>query len=212
MIDARVRRWLERPLSRVATWIDVPWVSPDRVTALGLGLGLTSALASAAAWWWPALVLWVVSRACDGLDGPLARRRAARSRADDDVAPSGAGGFFDIVADFAVYGSTVVGVAFGATRSEGVPWWPFLLVLLTYYVNGTAFLAFSSIAERTGRQIDDGRSLSFLDGLAEGFETIVVHCLWLVLPASSGVIATVWAVLVGLSAARRMVVGRAMLR
>lgn len=34
---------------------------------------------------------------------------------------------------------------------------PFLAVLLAYYINGTAFLAFSSIAERTGRGLDDGR-------------------------------------------------------
>ena len=74
----------------------------------------------------------------------------------------------DITADFIVYGATIVGVAVGATSGHGAPWWPFLLVLLAYYVNGTAFLAFSSIAERTGRTIEDGRSLSFLGGLAEG--------------------------------------------
>lgn len=87
----------------------------------------------------------------------------------------------DAGADFAVYGATVVGVAIGAACG-GAPWWPFLLVLLAYYVNGTAFLAFSSIAERADRRIDDGRSLSFLGGLAEATETIAVHALWLVLP------------------------------
>ncbi|WP_219418705.1 hypothetical protein [Pseudonocardia nigra] len=70
--------------------------------------------------------------------------------------------------------------------------WPFLLVLLAYYVNGAAFLAFSSIAERSERtrsadqgrisvRIDDGRSLSFLGGLTEGTETVLVHTLWLLL-------------------------------
>ncbi len=88
-----------------------------------------------------------------------------------------------------------------------VAWLPFLLVLLACYVNGTAFLAFSSIAERTGRQRQDGRSLSFLGGLAEGTETIVVHSLWLVIPALAGVIATVWAAVVGVSAAQRIVAG-----
>ena len=118
-------------------------------------------------------MLWLVSRAADGLDGPLARRRRARG-----VGDAGAGGFFDITADFTVYGATVVGVAIGS----GGPLWPFLLVLLAYYVNGAAFLAFSSIAERSGRTLDDGRSLSFLGRIAEGTETIVVHTLWLLLP------------------------------
>lgn len=80
-------------------------------------------------------------------------------------------------------------------------------MLLAYYVNGTAFLAFSSIAERTGRQHQDGRSLSFLGGLAEGTETIAVHSLWLIIPTHAGVIAFVWAAVVGLSAAQRVVAG-----
>ena len=210
MIDARLRRRLERPLDHAAERIDVAWVSPDRLTMAGLVLGLGSAAASAATWWLPALALWLLSRACDGLDGPLARRRA-RAAATRGEAISLAGGFFDITADFVVYGATVVGVAIGATRAEGAQWWPFLLVLFAYYVNGTAFLAFSSIAERAGRRIDDGRSLSFLGGLAEGAETIVVHCLWLVWPGSAGTIAAVWAAVVGVSAAHRIVAGRAAL-
>ena len=91
--------------------------------------------------------------------------------------------------------------------STDADWLPFLLVLLAYYVNGTAFLAFSSIAERTGRQREDGRSLSFLGGLAEGTETIVVHSLWLVFPARASAIAVVWAVVVGVSAAQRIAAG-----
>ncbi len=111
-----------------------------------------------------------------------------------------------------VYGATVVGVAVGATTGEGAPWWPFLLVLLAYYVNGTALLAFSSIAERAGRTRDDGRSLSFLGGLAEGTETIVVHTLWLAVPAAAGPIAVVWVVVVGVGAAERVVAGYRALR
>ena len=75
---------------------------------------------------------------------------------------------------------------------QGAPWWPFLLVLMAYYVNGAAFLAFSSTAERTGSTIDDGRSLSFLGGLAEGAATVVVYSLWLLLPAIAWQIALVW--------------------
>jgi phosphatidylglycerophosphate synthase len=116
---------------------------------------------------------------------------------------AGAGGFLDITCDFVVYGATVVGVGVGA----GGELWPFLLVLLAYYVNGTAFLAFSSIAERAGRRLDDGRSLSFLGGLAEGAETIAVHTLWLLLPFWAEPIAVVWAAVVAISAAHRIVTG-----
>jgi phosphatidylglycerophosphate synthase len=208
MLDAPARRFLDRPLSDLARLLDRPFVSPNRLTMLGMATGLASAATAAAQLWWWALGLWLFSRVMDGLDGPLARRRRAAAHGNPET-PHGseAGGFLDITADFAVYGATVVGVAVGATGQYDAEWLPFLLVLLAYYVNGTAFLAFSSIAERTGRQRQDGRSLSFLGGLAEGTETIAVQSLWLVIPANAGVIATVWAAVVGLSAAQRIVAG-----
>lgn len=208
MLDAAARRVLDRPLSGLARLIDRPLVSPNRLTLLGLATGLASAATAAGQLWWWALGLWLFSRAMDGLDGPLARRRRAAALAGTESQHgSEAGGFLDITADFIVYGATVVGVAIGATAQYGVGWLPFLAVLLAYYVNGTAFLAFSSIAERTGRQRQDGRSLSFLGGLAEGTETIAVHSLWLVIPAQAGLIGTAWAAVVGLSAAQRVVTG-----
>jgi len=175
---------------------------------LGLATGLASAATAAGQLWWWALGLWLFSRAMDGLDGPLARRRQTTELGNTRKSPtSEAGGFLDITADFAVYGATVVGVAIGATAQYDADWLPFLLLLLAYYVNGTAFLAFSSIAERTERQREDGRSLSFLGGLAEGTETIAVHSLWLVIPAHAGVIAIVWAAVVAVSAVQRTVAG-----
>ncbi|MGB3771098.1 MAG: CDP-alcohol phosphatidyltransferase family protein [Rhodococcus sp. (in: high G+C Gram-positive bacteria)] len=207
MIDNFLRRHLDGPLARVAASLDRPAITPDRLTGAGLLVGLGSALAAGLQWWWVALVLWLLSRAADGLDGPLARRRKAASGSTSE-----AGGFFDITADFVVYGSTVVGVAFGVTAAYDAPWWPFLLVLLAYYINGTAFLAFSSIAERTDRRIDDGRSLSFLGGLAEGAETIAVHSLWLLFPMFGDSIAVVWAVVVAVSSGQRIVAGYRALR
>lgn len=203
MFDVVLRRALDRPLRRAAAVLDRPGITADRLTLAGLVLGLGSAAAAAAGWWVSAVVLWLVSRLADGLDGPLARRRRARGEGD-----AGAGGFLDITADFCVYGATVVGVGLGA----GGPLWPFLLVLLAYYINGTAFLAFSSIAERAGRTIDDGRSLSFLGGLAEGGETIAVHTGWLILPFWAGQIALAWAGIVALSAVHRVVAGYRALR
>ncbi|PFG32872.1 CDP-alcohol phosphatidyltransferase family protein [Sanguibacter antarcticus] len=203
MLDTAARQVLARPLADLARLVDHPRVSPNRLTLLGLATGLASAAAAAGHLWWWALALWWFSRAMDGLDGPLARRRRAAAHTPE----TGAGGFLDITADFTVYGATVVGVAIGATSQHGASWLPFMAVLLAYYVNGAAFLAFSSIAERTGRQRDDGRSLSFLGGLAEGTETIIVHSLWLAFPAHADVIATLWAAVVGVSAVQRIVAG-----
>ncbi len=208
MLDRPVRALIARPVDALARAVDRPGITPDGLTLLGLALGLGSAVAAGFQLWALALVLWLSSRVIDGLDGALARRRKAEGRGGE----SEAGGFLDITADFAAYGATVVGVAFGAAAAFDAPWWPFLLVLLAYYLNGAAFLAFSSIAERTGRRIDDGRSLSFLGRIAEGTETIIVHSLWLIVPFWAAPIAVVWAVIVAVSAVQRMVVGYRALR
>ena len=209
MLDRPARALLERPVGALAAALDRPGITPDGLTLVGLALGLGSAVAAATQLWALALALWLVSRVIDGVDGALARRRRADGRLSGD---SQAGGFLDITADFLVYGASVLGVALGATVAFDAPWQPFAAVLLAYYVNGAAFLAFSSIAERTGRQLDDGRSLSFLGRLAEGTETIVVHSLWLIVPIWSWQLATAWAVFVGISAVQRMVAGYRALR
>jgi len=205
VLDTRLRQALSPVLARAAAGLDRSWITPNRLTAAGLVLGLGSAVAAATGHWWWALVLWLTSRLADGLDGPLARRRPGRHN-------PAVGGFVDISVDFVVYGATVVGVAFGATAGWKAPWWPFLLVLFAYYVNGTVFLAFSSIAERSGRTIEDGRSLSFLPTLAEGAETIVVHSVWLVVPHWAAPIAAGWALIVAISALQRIVIGYRLLR
>lgn len=207
MFDAALRRHLDGPLAVAAERIDRSWVTPDRLTVAGLVFGLASAGFAAGQLWGWALVAWLASRAMDGLDGPLARRRVSGQG-------SPAGGFLDITADFVVYGTTVVGVAVGTvgTSAPLADSLPFLAVLLTYYVNGTAFLAFSSIAERTGHRLDDGRSLSFLGGIAEGAETIFVHSLWLLVPGYAPLIATAWAAVVAVSAVHRIINGYRTLR
>ncbi len=198
MFDAVLRRRLEAPLGRLSGLLDVAAITPDRLSLLGLATGLASAGAAGLGWWLPALALWLLSRGLDGLDGPLARRRGQATEA---------GGFLDVTSDFLVYGAGVVGVAVGTGST-----YPFLAVLLAYYVNGTAFLAFSSAAERTGQQLDDGRTFSFVAGLAEGAETIAVHALWLLVPAWAPAVAVLWAVVVGASALQRMVTGTRVLR
>ena len=217
MMDAPLRRVLARPLRAAAGALDVRWITPDRLTVAGLAFGLTSATFAALQWWPLAAIAWLLSRVLDGLDGTLARRRRAAAPLSEGTSEAGngeAGGFLDIVADFISYGAGVLGIAIGAAAAFSAPWWPFLLVMLAYYLNGAAFLAFSSIAERTGRSTSDAdnRSLFFLGRIAEGGETVLVHTLWLVLPFIAWQIALVWSVFVFASAIQRLIVGYRLLR
>jgi phosphatidylglycerophosphate synthase len=195
MFDASIRRAIHGPLDRVAQSLDVDFITPNRITAFGFTMGVAGALSAWNQLWVAALLLWLLSRLADGLDGSLARLR----KRSEESEPSLAGGYLDIMADFAVYGSFVIGVGHGAGASLA----PFLWVLLGYYLNGSAFLAFSSLGERSNLRLDEGRSLSFIFGLTEGAETIAIHSIWCLFPGSAGLVAAIWAGLVLASAAGR---------
>ena len=84
-----------------------------------------------------------------------------------------------------------------------------LFVLLGYYLNGAAFLAWSSlVAERAVSDVGtdhgrDERSLNFPAGLAEGFETIVSMSIILILTPWTAALMWLWALIVGISIVQR---------
>lgn len=193
MLDRYARVVLEPVTSRMAAALARVGIPAGALTAIGLLLGLAAAGAAADARWGAALTLWLVSRIADGLDGPVARHRGGESDR---------GGYLDIVADFTVYGSFVVGCAIGQPEARLA----LLVLLLTYYVNGTAFLAFSAIVARRAQTtgLEDERSLVFSRGLTEGTETIVAHALLVALPAAMATIAWTFAGMVTITAGQRV--------
>jgi phosphatidylglycerophosphate synthase len=170
MIDAEVRAALAPTLDRIADRLARRGIRPLTVTLTGLVLALAAAVAAALALWGLALALWLVSRLPDGIDGPLAR-------ASGGGTPFG--GWADISADLAAYGSFVAGCAIGNPDARVAC----LVLLLTYYVNGGSLLALSAAATERRIERPDERTFHFTRGLAEGTETIVVHSLMVLVPA-----------------------------
>ncbi len=196
MLDSAIRSRLKDPLDKLGAQLSARGVSPTVVTLLGLALGLLSCAAIVTEHWTAALFLWLGNRAADGLDGPAARTGSH--------GPSDFGGFIDILADFAIYGGVVVAVGYVIPDARMAA----LAVLCTYYLNGSAFLAWSSLAEKRHRGSDE-RSLQFPAGLAEGTETIVAYVVLLLFPGWAPTILWVWAALVGVTVIQRVVfVGR----
>ncbi len=177
-------------------------VRPLVVTGAGWVAGLGACVAVGFGWWPLGLVLWLLNRLLDGLDGPVARRRG----------PTELGGFLDIVADFSIYAGFVVAVAIAVPDARLAA----LALLTAYYVSGTALLALSSLIERRGGGDGDGdgdqRSLRFVGGLAEGTETVLVYVLFCVFPAHAALIAWVFAAAVAVTAAQRVFLGVQLLR
>lgn len=191
MLDAHARRLVAPAVDATARRLGQGGVSPTALTAVGFAVGVAACVAAALALWPLALVLWLANRALDGLDGPLARLRGASDR----------GGFLDIAADFTVYGGFVLGVAIAEPDARLAC----VALLVAYYVSGTAFLAWSSLAERRALVTGDERSLRFVGGLAEGTETIVVYVLFCLLPGSAETIAWAFAGVVAITALQRVI-------
>lgn len=182
VMDEAMRGVLGRALQPLVRGADAVGLRPNHLTALGLALGLGAAVAAGLGAWWWALALWLVGRLPDGLDGLLARHQGAASDH---------GGFLDIMADFTGYGAFVLGVAVGLPDARVAC----TALLLAYYLNGSAFLAISGLAEKRARTVVAGeRSLQFVRGLTEGTETIVAHGVFALLGAlrPSAVPAAVW--------------------
>lgn len=193
MLDQQVRTVLAPVLDRVAAALARARVTPTVLTAAGFALGIGAAVAAGRAAWRMALVLWLVGRVLDGLDGAVARHTGT---------VSDRGGYLDVVADFTVYGAFVVGCAVGAPDAR----LPLLVLLGTYYVNGTAFLALSSVVERRRQRtgLEDERSFVFSRGLAEGTETIVAHALFVLLPGAMAGLAWGFAAVVAVTILQRV--------
>lgn len=190
MFDARVRAGLAPYLDAAARPLAATGIPAGALTAVGFAAGTAACVAAAMASWPVALVLWLANRALDGLDGAVARVRGASDR----------GGFLDIVADFAVYGGFVLGVAVARTEARLAC----VALLAAYYVSGSALLAWSSLAERRALVAGDERSLRFVGGLAEGTETVVVYVLLCLFPRAAAPIAWGFAAAVAVTALQRV--------
>lgn len=195
MLDAPLRRRLDPSLGDAGTWLANRGVRPNALTAAGFAVGVGACLAVASNRWPLAIVLWLANRAADGLDGPVARAhgRSARRGATD------LGGFLDIMADFAIYGGIVVAIGYAVPEARLAA----LAVFLGYYLSGSAFLAWSSLATKRS-MAGDGRSLQFPAGLAEGTETIAAYVIILALPGYTASLLWVWAAVVAITFGQRV--------
>jgi len=198
VLDARVRRALAPALDAVAARLAVAGVPPLALTGAGWLAGVGACVSAGLGAWPAALFLWLANRVFDGLDGPLARQHEATEL----------GGFLDIVADFSIYAGFVVGVAVDRPQARLAC----VALLSAYYVSGTAFLALSSLLERRGSSVGDGRSLRFVGGLAEGTETVIVYILFCLLPGQAELIAWLFTAAVAITAGQRVLLGVALLR
>lgn len=197
MLDRQLRARLAPALEPVARRAAASGVRAAEVTAAGLAVGIGACVAAGLELWPLALVLWLLNRLIDGLDGPLARIEG----------PTDLGGLYDFLADFVVYGGFVVAVAIALPDARVAC----AALLAAYLLNNVALLSFSSLIEKRGIDMGDERSLRFTGGLTEGFETIVAYGLICLLPRHAGTIAWVFTGMVLFTVGQRVALARRVL-
>lgn len=168
----------------------------DRVTITGFVVGLIAIPAIAFEAYLPGLVLILINRLADGLDGAIARRTGTTDR----------GGFLDIVLDFIFYSSIPFAFALAHPLDNALP---AAFLIFSFIGTGCSFLAYAIMAEKRGITTDirGQKSLYYLGGLTEGTETIALFVLACLFPWWFPILAYGFGTLCWVTAATRIHAG-----
>ncbi len=180
MFDAVIRKVIDPPLNRVGTKIAASGISANTVTLVGFVIGLTAIPFIASEQYSVALLLILINRLFDGLDGAVARHSLLTDF----------GGYLDIVCDFIFYAGIVYG--FALARDENSLSASFLI--FSFMGTTSTFLTYAIMAEKNKITTDIRgiKSLYYLGGLTEGTETIVAFILFCLVPDSFVAIALIF--------------------
>ena len=169
MRDARLRQVIDPPLDWIGRRMARLGITANSITWTGFGVGMGAWALLALGNYWGALVLILLNRLADGLDGAVARH----GRITD------LGGYLDIVLDFLFYSGVVFFFAVGRP-DEALP---AAFLIFSFVGTGASFLAFATLAAKRGitSAARGPKSIYYLGGLTEGSETIglfVAICLF----------------------------------
>ena len=193
MFDTFMRRLKDRLIEPLAAPLGS--VSPNLLTLLGLMTGLTAALLAAFGSVILSLLVWLLSRILDGLDGLVARRFNKQS----DF-----GGYLDIVCDFAVYAAVPIGLTI--SQQTTVNFIALAVMLASFYVNAASWMYLSALLEkRAAPDPSTQTSIIMPSGLIGGTESITAFCIFLLFPAQIAPLFGVFSALVFVTIIQRLI-------
>ena len=196
MLDRALTALIRRPLQTLARGAVALGLKADTLTISGfaIGIGAAGAIASGRPLW--GLLLMLISRLLDGLDGAVARLST----------PTDRGAFLDITLDFLFYASIPLAFAWADPAANALP---AATLLAAFMGTASSFLAFAVLAERRGLKSEayPSKGLFYLGGLTEASETLICFCLMCLWPAHFAAFAYGFAVLCGLTIGTRLVAG-----
>jgi archaetidylinositol phosphate synthase len=153
--------------SRIARLLFRLGVSANIATMLALVAGIASGIAFARGGVMLGLIALAVSAGLDAVDGTIARECAA---------PSVLGGVFDLTADRVVEIFVIVGIAW----RDPALYFPALVLVGSWYVNITVFLAVGAALERRGPKL-----IEYPPGILERTEAIIFFAVLAIVEATA---------------------------
>jgi len=169
MLDHRVNTIIHPIMSGLANHIPRQ-ISANTITIFGFAIGVMVVPLLWLNLYSTAMVVILVNRFFDGLDGAVARK----------FGPTNLGGYLDITCDFIFYSVVIMGFALAAPEKNGLA---AAFLIFSFIGTGSSFLAFAAAAGKQGiSSYTHGlKAFYYLGGLTEGTETIlflVIICMY----------------------------------
>lgn len=193
MLDPILRRWIDPSLNRAGAWLARHGVSANALSLAGLAVGLGAVPLLAWGRYDAALLVILLNRLVDGLDGAIARQKGTTPF----------GGYVDIMCDMGFYAAVPLG--FALVRPDNALW--AALLLASFVCTASSFLGRAVLAQQRGEPDDGARgrkSFFHAAGLIEGTETIIAFVLFCLFPSAFPWLAGVFAMLCFWTAAARV--------
>jgi phosphatidylglycerophosphate synthase len=200
MIDAKLNNYLRPYLIFLAKIIIKLNISANIITFLGFFFGLCCFYSIINFYFIGALLFLFLNRFCDGLDGTVARL----------LGPTDIGAFYDITLDFLFYSLFPIAFIFIDIKNT----YAICFLLLSFVSTQTTFLASAWIIEKNKILVSTKQKKSFfyIDGITEGFETIICFTLMLLFYESVELITYIFGILCWITSISRLIFIKKLLR
>jgi phosphatidylglycerophosphate synthase len=193
MLDRWSLKRLKPGLGNIAKPLSKAGIQANHVTILGFIIGMMCIPLLAYEQYNWALIALLLNRLCDGVDGELARLNK----------PTDVGAFLDIVLDFIFYSAIIFGFALANPSENALA---ASALIFSFIGTGSSFLAFAIFAER--RKLSSmtypSKGFYYLNGIAEGTETVGIFILMCLLPEYFSILAWAFAALCAITTGIRI--------
>ena len=148
MLDPLLRRWIDPSLNRAGAWLARRDMSANAFSIAGLAIGLAAVPLLAWGRYETALLVILLNRLIDGLDGAIARHKGTTPF----------GGYLDIMCDMGFYAAVPLG--FALARPDNALW--AALLLASFVCTASSFLGRAVLAAQRGEPDDGARGAEVL--------------------------------------------------